>query len=175
VTKFRAAILFAFSIGLTLTAVAFAHNSDAAPVTFSLVIHEDIDMIPVGTTFTKTVDVPLEVQGRACGVATKNGESIHTGTTATFESAGQTLVLSGIEDTPGQVRAGVLTLGATLTGTLSTGQAPDYEPGLGGYSGGAVVVSCPDVTTTTVPTATTQPPTTTLPPPVLVPPTRFTG
>jgi hypothetical protein len=172
-TKF--AILFAFSIGLTLTAVAFAHTSDAAPSQFSFVIHDDIDMIPVGTTFTKTVDSSA-VAGRTCTITSHNNDSVHTGASMMFASGGHTLFLAGVEDAAGVSRNGELLMGATLTGTVTTGQDPDYEEGMGGFSAGAVVVDCPDVpTTTTVPSTTTTAPPNVPPSVVVVPPTRFTG
>ena len=160
------------SIVIALVLAAISATS-ASAATFTLVIHEDIDMIPVGTIYTRTVDVPADVQGLACQIGTLNGRSVHTQTTATFESAGATMVLVGIEDTPFQTRTGTLTLGPTLTGTLSTGQDPNYPPGLGGYSAGAVVVTCPDAPPTTT---TTPPPDEPPAPPVpVVTPPKVTG
>jgi hypothetical protein len=158
-TKARISALAA-AVLIALVSSAFAFVTSANAATFTLVISADIDMIPAGTLLPpdgpKVVDVPPEFQGRPCDITTANGESVHTGASATFETPGQPpLTLNNIEESPGATQTGQLVLGATLSGRISSGLDPTagdpespYFPNFGGYSGGAVVVSCPDVVTT---------------------------
>jgi hypothetical protein len=131
----------------------------SAPVSFSVPIHAEQDMLPVGSTLTNTVAVPAEAQGRTCTVSTENGQSVHTGASVTFASA-SSVTLQGTEETPEAQRSGQITLGQTITATAVVGQDPTYAPGLGGFSLGAASVNCPDVPTTT--TTTVAPTTTTV-------------
>ena len=137
---------------------AFAiSEAQSAPVSFSVPIHDPVDLVPVGSTLTNTVAVPSDAQGRTCTVSTENGTSIHTGASVTFVSA-STVTFQNTEEAPGVQRSGQITLGATITATATVGQDPAYAPGIGGFSLDAGVVDCPDVPTTTT---TTSPPTTT--------------
>ena len=86
-TKTRISTLAA-AVLIALVSAAFAFVTPADAATFTLVVSADIDMIPAGTLLPvdgpKVVDVPPEFQGQPCDIITANGDSVHTGASATF-------------------------------------------------------------------------------------------
>jgi hypothetical protein len=165
VTKFRAAILFAFSIGLTLTAVAFAHTSDAASTSIPIGIHkgQQGDTVALGT---------FQVPAGNCRVTvTNNEESERQGTSVSFDG----LTLQNVEASYGLVSSGTFVSDGSVTVSAVLGSYLLEDGYTGAISLEGAELDCEQTTTTTIPPTTTTAPPNVPPSVVVVPPTRFTG